>query len=692
MAVLPKIVYNFNEPKSVLVQDYSENGNIGTKSGTNDIASSRVGRDLLLTANTDNIDLGNIEYLNGASEMAIHLGIQFNASTGTRKLIHKSNQIDCFYNYTTNIFTFDLFLASGTATVNAPLTIAQFYDIDISHEGDVLTLYIDGVSIDTDSTQSGVISTNTNNLYIGYDLTTSSVLINLNEFKLYNEAITTDIIDSVILNPNGVVSDNGLAPEFEIGDVIFTDYDSTPKYAVVSYVEEEGSQYRILPLTSGILSGNIFKRGGHLWDTTRQQCFKIDKAPSIKFYDGVSKSSEIFLASKETYSLGIDGNDSSKFRLIDRKEALPTAISNVITLLDGYTYYFTTDIDLTGDRLDTNGVVSIIASSPEVGSILSTGLAASTALLTSEHTIAINNIGLNHTTAIDLDATANANQAIDWFGVNFVNCTTAIGTIKNYGNAIFNTIGFLNSGGLTFDGSLDTIAFTGTIFQNATALTSIILPSTLTVTRRFRIDNSSFISLSGETALNVSLTATIPNEGYILTNVNFAGGGTYLTGVQSTDNKARFSGCRGINNSSNIAQYYMQGNATSTTIASSGTFVKIAGTTTTGSYVEKFDVTTTDNKAIYTGSLTGFYKVHVISACTSGNNKELEVAIYKNGAILTPSRSKGTTSGTGKAENLACQDIVELETDDYIEIYITNNTGTTNITVEDLNVTIIRLN
>ena len=384
--------------------------------------------------------------------------------------------------------------------------------------------------------------------------------------------------------------------------------------------------------------------------------------------------------------------NSEFFKFISHKNDLPEATANVITLVTGITYYVAGTIDLTGDRLNCLGIVSIIGSSPEVAKIKSTGLAAGTALITSEFTISLRNCDFEHATVLNLDATANANQVIDWFGVNFTDATTGVGTIKNYDNTIFNTIGFLNSGGLTFDGTIGTIAFTDTIFENATGLTSIILPSTLTVSRRFRIDNSSFVSLAGETGLNASVTATIPNEGYILNNVNFGGGGTYLTGVQSTDNKARFEGNRGISNSGNIGQYYMQGNATVTTIAVAGTFVKIAGTTSSGTYVEKFDVTTTANKGVYSGSLTGFYKVEIVAGCTSGNNKELELAIYKNGVITTPSRSKGTTTGSGKAENIVSHDILELATNDYVEAFITNNTGTTNITVEDLNVTIVRLN
>ena len=689
MANLPKIVYNFNENDASTIRDYSENGNDGVGTNITIAASSRVGNDAVFNSATDQINLGNITDLNSAASCGIHFGINISAGASTKTVLRKGSQIRLTYDYSTNAYTFSLGVASGTASVvSDSLVVGTFYDLDIRYESNVLELLIDGVSVDTDNTQSGNIVSDASDLLIGDSTASDSALFLLNEFKVYSSTITDSIIGAVINEPNGVYTLS--EHEFNVGDIIFTNLDTTPLYGIVSFIET--GAFRFLPLSDGISGAFVFRRGGHLWDTTRQWGLLIDDTPKVCFYDGQSISSEIFADAKKTYCLGVNGNNSSKLIIVDRKESLPTAVSGVITLLDGYSYLLAKDIDLTGDRIETDGIVSIWASSPEVGQLKSTGLSASSYLITSEYTISLNNVGLEHVKCVSLDATANANQAIDWYGVNFYNCTTDIGTIKNYGNVILNTMGFLNSGGLTFDGSIGTIGISDTIFENATTLTSIILPASLTVTRRFRINNSSFVSLSGETALNVSTSATIPNEGYILNNVNFGGGGTYLTGVQSTDNKARFEGCRGINNSSNIAQYYMQGNAAITTITTSSTFVKIAGTTTAGSYVEKFDVTTTNNKAVYAGSLTGFYKVHAVVSMTSGNNKELELAIYKNGSILTPSRSKGTSNGGGKAENVACLDIVELQTNDYIELYVANNSGTNNVVCVDLNLTIVRLN
>lgn len=420
---------------------------------------------------------------------------------------------------------------------------------------------------------------------------------------------------------------------------------------------------------------------------------------SSNLSDAKNSSGDVFTKSTFrtfcNYNLGtlqqLSSISSSKFILVNSVTDLPIPSSGVITLLSGTSYYFTTQVDLLGDKLGTNGVVSILSSSPEIGIITSTGLSSAEYLLTSVYTVALNNIGLDNVKCLNLDASTQPNQTVDWFGVNFYDCTTEIGLIKSYGNVIMNTIGFLNSGNLTLDGTIGTVGIVNTLFENAPALTSIIVPATATITRRIRVSNSSFVSLSGERALDVSTSATIDNEGYILDTVNFSGGGTYLAGVQDTDNKARFFECRGINNTASVGHYYMQGNVTSTVISTSGTFVKIAGSTSSGALVEQFDVTTTSNRAVYTGGLTQFFEVKHIASTLSGNNKLIQLRNSKNGVTSVQSQAESTTSGNNKAENIVSQDIVQLSTNDYIEAFVTNASDTTNITATNLTTIIKRL-
>ena len=385
----------------------------------------------------------------------------------------------------------------------------------------------------------------------------------------------------------------------------------------------------------------------------------------------------------------IQNPQSTYIKYIDSKLDFPTPINNIITLEDNVAYLVLTTIDLTGDRLVCGQNTVIFGTSSENCRLKSTGLTG-TALITSNWSLPMNSITIEADVALNLDASANANQALDWYAVNFTNCVSC-GTVKSYTNFVMESSSFLNSGDLTFDGTFATIAFETTLFENRATKTSIILPATLTITRRFRIIYSSFVTLSGETGINASLSATIPNEGYILDSINFAGGGTYLTGIPTTDNKSRIENCRGVNNSANIAQYYFTGNTSETTISIVGTFYKIAGTTSAGSFFEKFDLTTT-NRAVYEGVLQGFYRVTVVAAISGGANKLVAMRIAKNGVTTIQSNSVSTTNAGGKAENLVCQDVVSLETGNYIEVFITNNTDTSALIAEDINVIIERLN
>jgi len=388
------------------------------------------------------------------------------------------------------------------------------------------------------------------------------------------------------------------------------------------------------------------------------------------------------------YSEPTNENPNENLIFVNRKEDFPTAVTGVITLLEGVNYFICTDVDLSGDRIVCSQNTTLIGGSSENCRIKSTGLSSAVALITSAWSLPMNNLTIEHGLALNLDATANANQAIDWNGVNFTSCAV-VGTIKNYTNFVMNGSAFLESQGLTFDGTFGTIAFDNCLFNCIASGTSLILPSTLTVTTRFRVIYSSFVIGSGETGINVSTSATIPTSGYILDKVNFSGAGTYTTGVLYTDNKASFSGCKGISNSGNMAQYYMAGNATPTVVAVINTYYKILGTTSSGTYVEKF--TLTSNKALYSGVIEGLYKVSAMISLTSGNTNVISARIAKNGVTSAQSTSKTTTSGIGKSENIGCFDLVNLTTNDYVEVFIANDT-LNDITVTELTVIIERLN
>lgn len=374
---------------------------------------------------------------------------------------------------------------------------------------------------------------------------------------------------------------------------------------------------------------------------------------------------------------------SDNFVFVSDLEDLPTPSTGVIVLEDFYTYYFTKSVDLASNRLLCGENTVILGSSSENVVLSSTGLVG-VALLTSNYSMPLRNITITANIALNLDGDG-VTTALDWNGVNFVNCGT-VGTIKDYSNFIMTDSGLVDSGALTFDGTIGTIGLSSCLINSATANTGIIIAPTCTITRRFRIIYSAFVVLSGETGINVSTSATIPNNGYILDTINFGGGGTYITGVLSTDNKASFTNCNGINNSTEVSQYYMNNNATATVVASSGVAYKVLGNTTSAIITQKF--TNTNNRATYNGAVTKFFSVLATASLESGTNNQIGLYISKNGTVINESEVYGTTSGTGRAENITIQAFVELTANDYIEIFVENDTSATNVTVKDLNVII----
>jgi hypothetical protein len=374
---------------------------------------------------------------------------------------------------------------------------------------------------------------------------------------------------------------------------------------------------------------------------------------------------------------------------INQKSDLPTPSGGVITLADSITYFFTAIVDLTGDRIVCGQNTVILGSSSENCYIKSTGLSSSTALITSNYSLPIRNISFTHGTVFNLDGDG-VTTALDWFGINFVNCAT-VGTIKDYSNFVMGDSAFLNSAGMTFNGSIGTIAFGNCLFDCSTGGTAIILPSTLTVSRRFRIIYSSFVTLSGESSINVSSSATIGDEKYILDTVNFGGGGTYISGVNQTSNKTLFTNCVGIANTSTRGFYYMVNNTTDTPIGvpNVNTWVKALGTTTADSNNSKF--THSNNRLTYTGAFNTSFLVSVNTAVRAGaSNQNISIGIAKNGSILTNSEMTIRTSTSNQEHPGSTQYQIDLVTNDYVELFV-KNSQQTDVRVSDLNFSVVKI-
>jgi hypothetical protein len=126
-----------------------------------------------------------------------------------------------------------------------------------------------------------------------------------------------------------------------------------------------------------------------------------------------------------------------------------------------------------------------------------------------------------------------------------------------------------------------------------------------------------------------------------------------------------------------------------TTIAVAGTYYKANGTTTISTSVEEIANGSVNNRLVYTGTPDRHFNINAsISMTTASNSQIVGMKLAKNGVVLDETqvrRKVGTGSDLGAAGVMGC---VTLSTDDFIELFVTNETSTTTVTIETLNLSV----
>lgn len=123
--------------------------------------------------------------------------------------------------------------------------------------------------------------------------------------------------------------------------------------------------------------------------------------------------------------------------------------------------------------------------------------------------------------------------------------------------------------------------------------------------------------------------------------------------------------------------------ASATTINTPGTYEKAAGTTTFNRGVN-FDMPV-DGRLRYIGSTQVHLHIAISVAMTAaGNNKTIGLKVAKNGVVMDESvtrRFVGTGADIGSTALHADAMMVQ---NDYLELYVTNETDTVSVTIQEL--------
>jgi len=386
---------------------------------------------------------------------------------------------------------------------------------------------------------------------------------------------------------------------------------------------------------------------------------------------------------------GTGSGTLSNITYVSSKDDLPAAVGGVHTLLPDHTYFFLGTVDLMGGRMVGGYNTCILGPSSENAFITSTGLGVGVPLFYSNRTTPI-----RHVTFFDVDMgfefvdSFPEPLALDWTGVNFSNVPN-VGLINGCDNFVFTKGAFLSSKGLVIDGTNGTIAIADSLLSGPGSAGDLVtVAATATITRRFRVIYSAVIAFGSTTGINVSASATVPTERFILDTVNFGGGSTYLPDLDHTSNKTLFVNCVGITNTSVNGQAYMRSNTTATAVAATDTFYKVAGTTTPSPDNSKYDHS--NNRLTCRATIERTYFVQAALSFSAGSADQCEFGFYdsKLGAIREPSRVISTANSAGRAENVTFFCVVQHSDGHFLEVHAANTSKTNDITVEALNFTV----
>ena len=125
-----------------------------------------------------------------------------------------------------------------------------------------------------------------------------------------------------------------------------------------------------------------------------------------------------------------------------------------------------------------------------------------------------------------------------------------------------------------------------------------------------------------------------------------------------------------------------------TTIAAQDTPIKASGTTT-ALQVNNF-THSGSNRLTYTGTTTLYFQITGLFSATkaAGTGADIRFIIAKNGSVVTGmSVTRNVSSSVEGA--MACGGILQLETDDYIELWVENQDNADNMTVQEGSVSAI---
>jgi len=370
---------------------------------------------------------------------------------------------------------------------------------------------------------------------------------------------------------------------------------------------------------------------------------------------------------------------STKTVLVNQLSDLPTPVDSVITLNADTEYFLLNDVDLASNRLVFSDKTTLRGS--DSVNITLTYSGTGVMLTSAVGTNRIKLVTLSCVNGAILDITAPSGAIFRMVDVSY-DCDV-FGTITGGSFPDGGALRFTNVSGSSATNGLLTVGnFSVLLYDTASS----------------SIDVGTFIDLDAATYNALYLNTIILDMGVGATflsglsssgNLNpgsigsvnqcrFGNDGVYLDGVDVSDARWVFFENDKIPDTRVDALISIQGNAAETVISSAGVPVKMAGTWVDNG-ASGFTVDST-GRMTYIGERTARLPIDMTVTLLSatGGDKQLGAYVAINGTQLLETKKVGTASNT-KAASVTLIWQHNFQNGDYVEIFLSNESGTDNV-------------
>ena len=364
---------------------------------------------------------------------------------------------------------------------------------------------------------------------------------------------------------------------------------------------------------------------------------------------------------------------------------LPAAVASVIPLAADTVYYINTQVSVAGNSISVEDGTVITGIDPETSRLTSTRGAGNFIINTgNSQTVEISNISMDVAGMVAFfSAGSDSTSRLYVHNVVIIDC--------GYG---FSTASFdkFRTEQIIIDAcTSDPFIFsshTNSVDIQHIQIAGFTGDAINLVTATFDFFSASFMQINSTAGANNILEGLLSSGGNIaagghgsVDNVIVTGSFTASTKILPTDLKWNFSNNTFIADSHPGVAHYMDANATETVIAIAGTPVLAAGTWAADA-ASKFSGTAA-GRATYLDSPNARVQVVVsLMMKVSSGTETISAYLAKNGSIIANTKQSNDIASSLFFTTFVIPWTVDLATNDYLEVFVSNDTTTDNILVQ----------